>query len=56
MQSYIPGHTKMLNCLTYTIMYIHCKNEWVILTLIWLLEFQFHLRLYKSMLLSCLAR
>ena len=24
MQSYIPGHTKMLNCLTYTIMYIHC--------------------------------
>ena len=27
---------------------LHCKNEWVILTLIWLHEFQFLLRLYKS--------
>ena len=35
---------------------LHCKNEWVILTLLWLHEFQFLLRLYKSMLLSCLAR
>ena len=35
-------------------MMLHCKNE---LTLIWLHmhEFQFLLRLYKSMLLSCLA-
>ena len=32
------------------------ENEWVILTLFWLHEFQFLLRLYKSMLLSCLAR
>ena len=32
--------------------YEHCKNEWAILTLIWLQEFQFLPRLYKSMLLS----
>ena len=35
----------------------HCKNECVILTLIWLHQFQFLLTLYKSiMLLSCIAR
>ena len=38
------------------IVLVHCKNEWVILTLIWLHEFQFVLRLYKSMLLSGIAR
>ena len=38
-----------------TLVSLHCKNEWVILTLIWLHEFQFLLRLYKSMLLSCLV-
>ena len=37
-----------------SVFFIHCKNEWDILTLIWLHEFQFLPRLYKSMLLSCL--
>ena len=35
---------------------LHYKNDWVILTLFWLHQFQFLLRLYKSKLLSCLAR
>ena len=30
----------------------HCKNEWVILTLLWLHEFQFLLRLYAAFLSS----
>ena len=34
----------------------HYENEWVILTLIWLHEFQFLLGLYKWMPLSCVAR